>query len=240
MKTLLLDDETLVLKNLKLLLKNFPQIEIVHESVDPAEALEWLKTNDVQVIFTDISMPGINGVDFAEYLSNKYRHIKFIFITAYDCYALDSFRANTVDYLLKPVTLLKLDKAIQKLIRSVRSPQDVGQKQNQAIKIHGYVGEKCYIIDYNEGILIRTEPRKIILCSVQGEYVLHNTISYWEELLFPLFWFRCHRSYLINLNKVVSVYPSFNQTYGIQMQGIKEEVIVSRSYIQGLKERLRL
>lgn len=244
MKALLLDDEVLVLNNLKFLLKNFSQIEIVYESTNAVEALEWIVHNDVDVILIDISMPDINGIDLAEYVSEIKPHIKIVFITAYDNYALDAFRANTVDYLLKPITLPKLTKTIKKLETYMQSYEKLPIKKkenyNLSPKIQGYIDDKCYIINSREGIFIKTEPRKIILVTIKGEFLLKYPINYWENLLSSHHWFRCHRSYLINIDRIVSIYPAFNQTYGIQMQGTEEEVIVSRSFLQEFKKLLSL
>lgn len=244
MKALLLDDEILVLNNLKFLLNNFPQIEIVYESTSALKALEWIKCHEVDVIFIDISMPDINGIDLAEYVSDIKPQVKIIFITAYDSFALDAFRANTVDYLLKPITLPKLTKTIKKLEAYMDSYEKVPvkKKENYSLhpKIQGYVDDKCYIINSREGVFIKTEPRKIILVTTKGEYLLKYSINYWENLLKGHHWFRCHRSYLINIDRIVSTYPAFNQTYGIQMQGTEEEVMVSRSYLQEFKELLSL
>lgn len=242
MKALLLDDEILVLNNLKFLLKNFPQVEIVHSAVNAMEALEWIKNNEVDVLFLDISMPDINGIDLAEYVSDIRTEIKIVFITAYDNYALDAFRANTVDYLLKPITLPKLTKTIKKLEAYIGGQEKRAEKKPESYpaspRIQGYIEDKCYLINNRDGILIKAEPRKIILVSVKGEFLLKNPMNYWENLLKNYHWFRCHRGFLINTDKIVSIYPSFNQTYSVQMQGTKEEVIVSRSYLAEFKKIL--
>ena len=244
MKALLLDDEILVLNNLKFLLKNFSQIDIVYESTSAAEVVSWIKENEADVLFIDISMPDINGIDLAEYASGIRPKLKIVFITAYDNYALEAFRANTVDYLLKPITLPKLTKTIKKLENYMGDYRSdiIRKSESQKLtpKIQGYVEDKCYIISSREGIFIKAEPRRIVLVSAKGEYLLKNPMTYWEELLKRHQWFRCHRGYLINLDKVVSTYPLFNQTYGVQMQGSKEEVIVSRSYIPEFKRLFSL
>lgn len=244
MKALILDDEILVLNNLKFLLKNFAQVEIIYESTSAVDVINWIKLNEADVLFIDISMPDINGIDLAEYVSGIRPKAKIVFITAYDNYALEAFRANTVDYLLKPITLSKLTKTIKKLENYMENPgkEIIKKAENHNLipRIQGYAEDKCYIISSREGIFIKAEPRRIILVSVKGEFLLKNPINYWEELLKKHHWFRCHRGYLINMDKVVSTYPLFNQTYGVQMQGTKEEVIVSRSFIPEFKKLLSL
>lgn len=176
MKALLLDDEILVLNNLKFLLKNFPNIKIVFESTSAVDVINWIKENDADVMFIDISMPDINGIDLAEYVSELRPRIKIVFITAYDNYALEAFKANTVDYLLKPLTLSKLTRTIKKLENYLDNPDKVtaGKTESYSLnpKIQGFADDKCYIISSREGIFIKAEPRRIVLVQQEESFCL--------------------------------------------------------------------
>ena len=117
-RTVLIDDEELVLDNLSYLLEEFPRIETVFKTTNPAEALDYIEAgNKVEVVFLDICMPEKNGIELAEDIFAYNPGIKIVFLTAYDSYVMDSFRVNTFDYILKPVTYKRLSRMVEKLER---------------------------------------------------------------------------------------------------------------------------
>lgn len=239
MKVILLDDEEVILQHLKNILLQFSEIEIVLETKNPMEVLEKFQEKRADVIFADISMPEMNGMELAERIFALEPSMKLIFITAYEQYALEAFRVNAVDYILKPVTTSKIQKALYKLSK-INQVQEVPseRKREEILRIIGMQNNKYYVFRPEEGKLIKTVLREQILVTSKGEYVLKNSLSYWEERLRAHGWFRCHKAYLINANQIDEVYPMFNSTYNVRMKGVSEDIPVSRTYIKKFKEIL--
>lgn len=114
-RVITLDDEQLALDNLDYILKKFDEIDVILSTTSPADVLNSLESLKPDLIFADISMPEINGMEIAEKIMEQQLPSKIIFITAYEQYALDAFRVNAVDYILKPVTTSKIQHALNRL-----------------------------------------------------------------------------------------------------------------------------
>ncbi|NLO09619.1 MAG: response regulator transcription factor [Clostridiales bacterium] len=240
MKIMIVDDEQLVLDNLKYILKQFSEIEIVYETTNSLDAVEQLGKLYIDAIFVDIAMPNVNGMEMAEKAYNINPNIKTVFITAYDIYALDAFRVNAFDYILKPVTTSKLKRTIDKLCHHINSSitqvDTTDQKDDKdVVKITGLYKNRYVVTDSSDGLFIKIMQRDILLHTQNCEYILKHNMNYWEDKLKGFGWYRCHRGYLININKVESIYPMFNSTYNIRIKGSDEEIPVSRSYIAEFK-----
>ena len=118
LNVVIIDDEPLILENLKYVLKQFENIHIRYESTDAVSALEYVKeAQGIQIIFVDITMPVLNGLDFAERVFELNPNIRIVFVTAYEQYAINSFSVNVLDYILKPVTVSRVRKLLDKFER---------------------------------------------------------------------------------------------------------------------------
>lgn len=235
-----MDDEQLILNHLKEILSQFEDIEIVYESTSPREALKHFDEINPEVVFADISMPEMNGVELAERIFEMQPASKLVFVTAYEQYAIEAFRVNAVDYILKPITTSKISNTLNKLRKIGVGEKKEVEKKKGIFRIIGTQNGRFYIIRPEEGTFIKTVAREQILVTAKGEYTLKNSLSYWEEKLKPYGWFRCHKGFLINLNEIEEVYPMFNYTYNIRMKGVDEEVLVSRTYVKEFKEILNM
>lgn len=240
MRVMIIDDEQLILNHLKEILSQFDDIQIVYESTSPQHALKHLKEIDPEVVFADIAIPEMNGVELAERIFEMDSSIKLVFVTAYEQYAIEAFRVNAVDYILKPVTTSKISNTLKKLRKIGIGEKEEVEKREGIFRIIGTQNGKFYIIRPEEGKFIKTVAREQILVTEKGEYVLKNSLSYWEEKLKTYGWFRCHKGFLINLNEIEEVYPMFNYTYNIRMKGSREEVLVSRTFVKEFKDILNM
>lgn len=241
LKVILLDDEEMLLHHLKNILQQFPNVEVVFETDSPDKVLKCFREKEANLIFADISMPEMNGLELAERIFALDPAMKLIFITAYEQYALEAFRVNAVDYILKPVTTSKIRKALEKLERidTAMEMENVFQeKKEEVLRIIGMQNNKYYVFRPEEGKLIKTVLREQILVTAKGEYVLKNSLAYWEEKLKDHGWFRCHKAYIVNMNEIEEVYPMFNYTYNVRMKGVKEDIPVSRTFLKRFKEIL--
>ncbi len=242
MRVMILDDEQLILNHLKEILSRFEDINVVFESTSPRDALKNFDEADPDVVFVDISMPEMNGMELAERIFEMKPATKLVFVTAHDQYAIEAFRVNAVDYILKPITTSKILNTLNKLrkIGSEEKKKTETNKKEGIFRIIGTQNSRFYIIRPEEGKFIKTVAREQILVTAKGEYLLKNSLSYWEERLKDYGWFRCHKGFLINLNEIEEVYPMFNYTYNIRMKGVDEEVLVSRTYVKEFKELLNM
>lgn len=239
MRVAILDDEPLILEQLKFILNQFPEIEVVWGSVSSLETLENLDSVTPDIIFSDISMPELNGLEFAERVWEKDSDIQIVFITAYADYAIDAYRVNTIDYITKPVTTQKIRRTLEKINR-LTGPV-VHRKADEAVNcIIGRKGEKYYIIPSEEGCFIKVVARDVFLVTAKDTYRLNHTIGYWENRLKSAGWLRCHKSYVVNIYQIREIYPMFNNTYNVRTNGCTEEIPVSRTYVRTVKEVLGL
>ena len=241
----IVDDEKLILDNLKYVLSQFSCFHIVFESMDSLAALEYVKENkNIDIIFVDITMPLLNGLDFAQQIFELNPTIGIVFVTAYEKYAINSFDVNTLDYILKPVTVSRVRKLLEKLERlwfggpKIESP--VSDKEAATNRIAASKNNQYFIIDPAEACFIMQVGKELCLYTKNDEYRLKYTVSYWENKLIKEGWIRCHRSIIININMIKSISPMFNSTYTVHMIGRKEEILVSSSYISEFKRRLNL
>lgn len=247
LNVLIIDDEQLILDNLRFILKQFREINIVFESTDAFAALEYIQNSaDIDLIFVDISMPILNGLDFAERVFNSNPNIKIVFVTAYEKYAVDSFGVNTIDYVLKPPTASRIQKILDK-IRKMHEGEQKDKSLNSTLepdanvaKLVGMKNNRYFVIDPDNAYYIKASDRELIVYTIDQEYRLKHNISFWESRLKGRGWIRCHRSFLININHIKSISPMFNSTYNVCFEGRKDEIPVSRSYISEFKKALNL
>lgn len=239
-RVITLDDEQLALDNLDYILKKFDEIDVILSTTSPADVLNSLESLKPDLIFADISMPEINGMEIAEKIMEQQLPSKIIFITAYEQYALDAFRVNAVDYILKPVTTSKIQHALNRLhLLDARIAPEKNTLSGEFRIIANQNGQ-FYIIRPEEGQYIKMVLRELILVAQSGEYLLRHSIAYWESNLSPYGWFRCHKGFLVNLNQIDAIYPMFNSTYNIRVKGQKEEIPVSRTYLKAFRKLLNI
>lgn len=258
LKALIVDDEYPARQELRYALSNFPNIEIVGEATSAQEALALIKALDYQVLFLDISMPGMTGLELATALQELPRQPYIIFVTAYDEYAVQAFEVNAVDYLLKPVETGRLKKAIDKVLRLTQeSAEAAGEGQNMEaagapatpareqmgqIKIDRIPAEKqgkTVLVAESDIFYAFTEQDYIYIKTYADKLFTRFTLKELEARLNPAVFFRTHRCYLVNLHKVKEIVPFFNGTYNLVVDDKENsEVPVSRAQAKKLRKIL--
>lgn len=209
LKTLIIDDEPIALEKLKSYVESIPFLELVAACQGSSEALEYLSDNSVDVIFTDIDMPDINGVAFVESLTPR---PLVVFTTAYREFAVDGFRLSAVDYLVKPYRLVDFQRAANKVLEVYKSrhPETAERKQ------HGADG---FIFIKVETRYERVPLRDIVYIKGFGEYLqvyISNsdrpllTISSFGLIMKSLThpFLQIHRSYAVNMDRVIRIEKS--------------------------------
>lgn len=234
-KCIIVDDEKPARDEVQYFLEKDPMFEVIAtfnsgrnllESIDKFEA-------DKIIFFLDIDMPGINGIT----LSNKLKEISadylIIFTTAYEEYAVTAFELNALDYLLKPIE----NKRMSKCLDRIRELENKEEDNNAKVKLDYISLEKngkIYPIKIDDISFIKASNRGVLIETIRGSFTSNINLCEIKEKLDDKF-YKCHRSYVINVVNIDSIEPWFNRTYQIKMKGSNEEIPVSRNYINDFK-----
>jgi two-component system LytT family response regulator len=242
----LVDDERLAVQRLTRLLEDTGRVTIAGSTTDSAEALGFLRANEVDVVFLDVQMPGLTGFELLEELD---RDVPVVFTTAYDQYALEAFAVSSIDYLLKPIEPARLDRALDKLqrfagqarpdvrelARALARELSPGQKLD---RIASRVGERTTVLEASR-ITHFFAKDKLTFAAVNGrEHVVDYTIAELETQLDARRFVRIHRATIVNVAFVQEIYPGIDGLVVRLKDESKTELTVARDRVRGLKERL--
>ncbi|HNB80545.1 MAG TPA: LytTR family transcriptional regulator DNA-binding domain-containing protein [Chitinophagaceae bacterium] len=237
-KSILIDDERLARNELKKLLKEFPEIEIIDEAENAGEALEKIEELQPQLIFLDIQMPGNkNGFDVLTELDYTPR---VIFTTAFNEFAIKAFEYNALDYLLKPIEHRRLHDAIQKVKRSME--QEVSFRKNflsTSDQVFVKDGERCWFVKLGDVRLFESVGNYARVFFNTNRPLILKSLNALEERLDPKVFFRANRKHIINLQMVQKIDPHFNGGLKVTLQG-GESIEVSRRQAVKFKDSMSL
>jgi two-component system LytT family response regulator len=240
------DDERLAVQRLTRLLEETGRVKIAGSTTDSAEALGFLRANEVDVVFLDVQMPGLTGFELLEELD---RDVPVVFTTAYDQYALEAFAVSSIDYLLKPIEPARLDRALDKLqrfagqarpdvrelARALARELSPGQKLD---RIASRVGERTTVLEASRVTHFFAKD-KLTFAAVNGrEHVVDYTIAELETQLDARRFVRIHRATIVNVAFVQELYPGIDGLVVRLKDESKTELTVARDRVRGLKERL--
>lgn len=237
--TLIIDDEPPARARLQKLLENFPEtFRVVDEAKNGIEAVEKINQLQPDVIFLDIEMPGWNGFEVLERL-DKIPIV--IFCTAFDQYSLKAFETNSIDYLLKPVRLERLQQTVGKLssfknnlssatMMSVLKELYSQKEEKKMTSITVKKGDKLIFIKLDEVIHFEADEKYVTLYTAKENHLIEQSLSQ-LELKLPDYFMRVQRSVIVNKNQVLEVQKYFNSRFMITLNNIKKTRITSgRSY----------
>jgi len=253
LRALLVDDDCLARKELCLLLQPFEDIQVVGEAENASEAQELISKLNCSIIFLDIHMPGLNYNDLTKLLRKNSDLPTIIFTTAQEEYAF-AFTLNTIDYLLKPIHPKRLAEALMKvrqLKANLTAPKDnlLTSNKSEAITpppkllevVPVELSGKIILLHQNEIVFIYTDKDKVYIKTQKDSYLTHFTLRELELRLNSTLFFRSHRCYLVNLQRMRELIPYFNGTYTIVVDDLeRSEILVSRTKSRILKEMLGL
>jgi two-component system LytT family response regulator/two-component system response regulator LytT len=251
-RALVADDERLARDELLFLLASFPDVEVVGQAANGLEAVELARKLAPDLLFLDIQMPGLDGFHVMRELMGDPSVPQVVFVTAFDQYAIRAFEVNAIDYLLKPVDKNRLRQAVARALRRKRDGEPIesqlerllgalerGSRQKRVVV---RVGERFMLVDASDIVYAATEGGvvKIVTDRVTGT----SNVKTLEELangLDPSLFWRVHRAYIVNLERIQEVIPWFNRTIQLKMADrAGTEIPVSRSQTRRLKEHLNL
>jgi two-component system LytT family response regulator len=246
-RTIIIDDERLARNELKKLLQDFGEIEIIDEASNVQEGLEKIEQHNPELIFLDIQMPGKTGFDLLEELE---RAPKVIFTTAYDEFALKAFEVNALDYLLKPVEPKRLADAIQKVKQeeSHISAYMNGSSNGTAVRegllteedqVFVKDGERCWFVKLNEIRLFESVGNYAKVFFGPNKPLILKSLNSLEDRLDDKVFFRANRKHIINMRWIEKIEPFFNGGLLLELKG-GEKIEVSRRQTVKFKEMMSL
>lgn len=239
---ILIDDEPLARQLVKAFLKDYKEIEIIAECSDGFEGFKAIQDNKPDLIFLDIQMPKLNGFEMLELLDTA---PAVIFTTAFDEYALKAFEAHAIDYLLKPITKERFDKAMQKWLAQAGNHQTT--KVDELLQSNIYDGYQHRIVVKDNGLIriigeqdifyIEANDDYIKIVTKDGNYLKKSTLGHVEQSLDPQQFVRVHRSYLVPVSQLLRIEPYEKESH-IALLKCGAKVTVSKSGMAKLKTLL--
>ncbi|PGM58652.1 LytTR family transcriptional regulator DNA-binding domain-containing protein [Bacillus sp. AFS053548] len=243
LKALIVDDEPLARDELAYLLKRSKAVEIVGEADSIRSTLEFIQIEEVDVVFLDIQLADESGLELAQKLQDLSHQPAIVFATAFDEYALNAFDLHAIDYILKPFDELRIQKTIEKLAKLGTKTIRTEVKKNPPLlkqdKLAISVDERILLITFEEIIYIFTQEGKTSVVTDKMTYRINEPLINLERKLQNTSFTRVHRSYIVNLDKIIEIQPWFNSTYNLMMND-GEKVPVSRTYTKEIKQLFNL
>jgi two-component system, LytTR family, response regulator LytT len=248
--TVVIDDEKLALEELLYLLKDYPEVEVIGSADNGLQGAEIIEKLEPDVVFLDVQMPGLDGMGVIRKLREESEELPyFVLVTAYDTYAIEAFKVEALDYLLKPVEKSRLDQTIQRVQRlfgehrAAAEPFSMTPRaKEQRTKILVKNAGRSFIVDAQDIVYATIDEGiiTIVTSSVEGESNYKTIEELQSNLDGETFW-RVHRSYLVNINRIREVIPWFKSSYQIRMDDKKQtEIPVSRVQTKRLRSLLKL
>ncbi|MGL1888230.1 MAG: LytTR family DNA-binding domain-containing protein [Reichenbachiella sp.] len=240
MRALIIDDERLARKELRSLLSEYSEIEIVGEAANADEALDLVDELTPDLLFLDIQMPGKTGFELLEELDKS---PLVVFTTAYDQFAIKAFEVNAFDYLLKPIDPERLSEVIQKCLAIVRVNEITPVSSEDKLKSNDQVfvkdGEKCWFVKLEKIRLFESDGNYIKVYFDTVRPMIHKSLNALDEKLDDKYFFRASRKHIINLGWVEKIEPWFNGGLMVELNG-GEKVEISRRQAVKFKEKMSL
>ena len=247
--TIIVDDEQLACDELTYLLNDFPDVELAATGRNGLEAMELIQKLEPDLVFLDVHMPGLDGMGVIRQLREKSVNLPhFILVSAYDQYAVEAFRLEAFDYLLKPVDKARLAETIERARRAMQekgrtaSGEPPARMPAQRTKLLIRSANRNFIVDAQDIIYATIDNGLITLvaANIEGQSNYRTIEDLQANLDKDTFW-RVHRSYLVNINKIKEVVPWFKSSYQLRMDDRKHtEIPVSRVQTKRLRELLKL
>jgi two-component system LytT family response regulator len=242
MRAIIIDDERLARTELRKLLQDFPEVEVVDEAANADEGINKIDTLQPDLVFLDIQMPGKTGFDM---LAELERAPHVIFTTAYDEYALKAFEVNALDYLLKPIEPKRLADAMQKLhIAETKENHVIPENFNQSIltesdQVFVKDGERCWFVKLSDIRLFESVGNYAKVFFGANKPLILKSLNALEERLDPKTFFRANRKHIVNLRMIEKIEPYFNGGLLLELKG-GEKIEVSRRQTVKFKEMMSL
>jgi len=232
-RVMIAEDEKLAREELTFLLQQENDILLLPSASNGKELLELMETHQPQVIFLDMQMPEMEGIQAARTLHSLKNPPLLVFCTAYEDYAVEAFELSAVDYLLKPFEGGRLQETLSRVRSRLAHQAPPADGKKESLKLAKLLiddGNRMFVIDPETIMYAVREDRFIKIHTAAQEYTSKMTLQQLEEKLTAYPFFRTHRSYLVNIHFVSEIIPWFNGAYNIVLKGPQQlQIPVSRS-----------
>jgi two-component system response regulator LytT len=235
-RAIIVDDEAPARSELRYLLEESGQVEVVAEAANVQAAIEALSDNGADAMFLDIQMPGVNGLQLAEALGRIKNPPAVVFVTAFSQHGTRAFDVNAVDYLVKPVDPARLLRAIGR----ISAQCELNKKSQSADRLSVEKGGKKLLLDIEKIRYITAKDDYSYLYTDQGRYLSTVSLTQLEAKLEQHRFYRTHRRYIVNLAFVEEMLPSSGGTLQLKVEGEDERIPVSRRRTPTIKKGLGL
>ena len=226
---LIIDDEPLAINVIKNHIKEIDNINVIDTFNSAIDALNFMKSNTVDLLFLDINMPLLDGLDFIKSLDKK---PMIIITTAYSEYAIKTYELEVLDYLVKPISFPRFLKAVNRAFKELNSNLTsnikVAKRAHIFIKVDKKKMQKIYL---DEILIIESLRDYLKITTISNKYIIHSTLSSFTEKLPSNNFIRIHRSFTIAIDKIEAV-----QGNSVEIDGVK--YVIGRSYIEHVKNRI--
>lgn len=237
---IIIDDENICLEEMKYIVESFDFSEVIGAFNEAKEGLEFLRENDVDVVFLDIEMPNTDGFGIYNKIKEVNQDIHIVFTTAHEGYAVKAFDVRAFDYILKPCPKDRVRQTLQKLV------EENAPRKEEAIKVNIKEDKKVYklpirdeekvkLLDLSEILYCKVKGGLLHIITKKGIYSSTETLTDVEDKLKSFNFIRCHRNYMVNLNEINEIIPWTNGTYLLKFDNLEDEVPVSRKYNKELR-----
>ncbi|MDX6490310.1 MAG: two-component system, LytTR family, response regulator [Gaiellaceae bacterium] len=233
-RALLVDDEAPARSELRYLLATHPEVEVVGEAATAVEALKLAGAVPYDVVFIDVEMPGLSGLDAARLVHGRTGAPQLVFVTAHEQYAIEAFAVEALDYLLKPVDPERLAQVVRRLGKRPAAPAPVQ-------KIPVVSGGETVLVDWDDVHYARADGDYSRVHTYDRSYLCTRSLRELEETLPAGQFARIHRSYLVNLRKVAAVKRPGGDRLRLALDDAERtELDVARRQSKAVRERLRV
>lgn len=243
MKVIIVEDEVLAQQELSWLIKNHSQMDIVATFDDGLDVLKYLQHHEVDAIFLDINIPSLDGVLLAQNISKFAKRPFIVFITAWKEHAVEAFELEAFDYILKPYQESRIIGMLQKL-EAASQQQTVqagaGSAPRESATINLVKDERIIVTDINDIYYAEAHEKMTFVYTRRESYVMPMNITEFCSRLPESHFFRCHRSFCVNISKIREIEPWFNNTYILRLRDLDFEVPVSRSRVKDFRQLMHL
>jgi two-component system response regulator LytT len=239
------DDEAPAREELAYLLGQIEDVELVTQAVNGLDAIKKVKEQAPDVLFLDMEMPDLNGLQVAQIVSELNPQVKIVFSTAYDHYAVDAFKLRAFHYMVKPYDEKDLSMIFHELRQDrLKSDAEMTSKpvtRTTSVKLAIEVDESIKYVSPKDIVYISKEGKHLQIHTRDGAYRATYTLSELERKLEPFGLFRCHKSYLVNLEFIIELKTWVNGAYNLMMDDTARSCIpVSRNYVKELRLKLEI
>lgn len=247
MRVLITDDEEHVILELEYILQQIPEVEVLKSCFSGDEALESISRLKPDVVFLDIEMPGLSGIQLGHFLKSTKKPPYIIYVTAHEKFAVEAFKVGARGYVLKPFSeddireQIRLAAADADIAENEKTLSSVTSKRIASLpKVGVEINGKFTLLDQQDIMMAYANDRLVFFRVEEKDYISQFPLSELENRLQRDMFFRCHRNYIVNLYKVKEVLPWFNNTYILLMDNDKTQVPVSRSQRATIKSIFNL